>query len=63
LDYIKLNTLILKFRSQSHSEYDTDEEDRRKGKTRKSKLESADREGKDDENFDEYMEGMFPGNG
>ncbi|AEE83542.1 folate-sensitive fragile site protein [Arabidopsis thaliana] len=50
-------------RSQSHSEYDTDEEDRRKGKTRKSKLESADREGKDDENFDEYMEGMFPGNG
>ncbi|EFH46524.1 predicted protein [Arabidopsis lyrata subsp. lyrata] len=50
-------------RSQSHSEDDTDEEDRRKGKTGKSKLEGGDREGKDDENFDEYMEGMFPGKG
>ncbi|XP_010440356.1 PREDICTED: protein FRA10AC1 homolog isoform X1 [Camelina sativa] len=50
-------------RNQSCSEDDTDEEERRKGKTGKRKAEGGDREGKDDENFDEYMEGMFPGKG
>ena len=33
------------------------------GKRNKSKLEGGEREGKDDENFDEFMEGMFPGKG
>lgn len=33
------------------------------GKKNKSKLEGCEREGKDDENFDEFMEGMFPGKG
>lgn len=34
----------------------------KKGKS-KSKLEGGDREAKDDENFDEFMEGMFPSKG
>ncbi|WZY70187.1 hypothetical protein YC2023_002427 [Brassica napus] len=50
-------------RNRSSSEDDTEEEERRKGKRNKSKLEGGEREGKDDENFDEFMEGMFPGKG
>ncbi|KAJ0232752.1 Folate-sensitive fragile site protein [Hirschfeldia incana] len=50
-------------RNRSSSEDDTDEEERRKGKKNKSKLEGGETEGKDDENFDEFMEGMFPGKG
>ncbi|KAF8044641.1 hypothetical protein N665_7361s0001, partial [Sinapis alba] len=50
-------------RNRSSSEDDTDEEERKKGKKSKSKLEVSEREGKDDENFDEFMEGMFPGKG
>ncbi|CAN6989520.1 unnamed protein product [Brassica oleracea var. botrytis] len=48
-------------RNRSSSEDDIEEEERRKGKKNKSKLEGCEREGKDDENFDEFMEGMFPG--
>lgn len=33
------------------------------GKKGKSKLEGGDREAKDEENFDEFMEGMFPSKG
>ncbi|KAG2248023.1 hypothetical protein Bca52824_087651 [Brassica carinata] len=50
-------------RNRSSSEDDIEEEERRKGKKNKSKLEGCEREGKDDENFDEFMEGMFPGKG
>ncbi|CAG7888220.1 unnamed protein product [Brassica rapa] len=50
-------------RNRSSSEDDTEEEERQKGKKNKSKLEGGEREGKDDENFDEFMEGMFPGKG
>ncbi|VVB01099.1 unnamed protein product [Arabis nemorensis] len=49
----------------SSEEGDRDEEERRKGKKSKSKskLEGCDREAKDEENFDEFMEGMFPSKG
>lgn len=50
-------------RNRSSSEDDIEEDERRKGKKNKSKLEGCEREGKDDENFDEFMEGMFPGKG
>ncbi|CAA7045369.1 unnamed protein product [Microthlaspi erraticum] len=51
-------------RNRSSSEDDTDEDEKRKVKKGKSKLEGSDKEGsKDDENFDEFMEGMFPDKG
>ncbi|CAN8232036.1 unnamed protein product [Cochlearia groenlandica] len=51
-------------RNRSSSEDDTDEEENRKGKKSKSKLKCGDKKGNaDEENFDEFMEGMFPGTG
>ncbi|KFK22903.1 hypothetical protein AALP_AAs72951U000400 [Arabis alpina] len=52
-----------KWNQSSSEEGASDEEERRKGKKGKSKLEGCDREAKDDENFDEFMEGMFPSKG